>query len=108
MCGKRRDAQIFLILSTVGHYSLFPLIFTPFGKGSKNAVCVCVCLSVGLWNVSVCTSVCCLCICVLFLCYVFGVYVNACVCVVVNVVVLCNVREVMALYTVYCGIFPDV
>ncbi|KAJ1526081.1 hypothetical protein ONE63_009246 [Megalurothrips usitatus] len=26
----RREAQIYLILSTVGHYSLFPLLFTPF------------------------------------------------------------------------------
>jgi hypothetical protein len=34
--GKRRDAQIFLVLSTIGHYSLFPLIFTPFGKHSTH------------------------------------------------------------------------
>ncbi|KAK7503816.1 hypothetical protein BaRGS_00004939 [Batillaria attramentaria] len=33
--GKRRDAQIFLILSTVGYYSLFPLIFTPFENLTK-------------------------------------------------------------------------
>ena len=28
--GKEKDAQIFLFLQTVGHYSLFPLLFTPF------------------------------------------------------------------------------
>ncbi|XP_076467926.1 dolichyl pyrophosphate Glc1Man9GlcNAc2 alpha-1,3-glucosyltransferase-like [Babylonia areolata] len=33
--GKQRDAQIFLILSTIGHYSLFPLIFTPFENFTK-------------------------------------------------------------------------
>ena len=50
--GKRRDAQIFLILSTIGHYSLFPLIFTPFGKGSNNAVFVCASLLVSVMYVS--------------------------------------------------------
>lgn len=34
--GKRRDACVFLILSTVGHYSLFPLIFTQFGELAKS------------------------------------------------------------------------
>jgi len=29
---KKKDAQLFLILSTVAHYSLFPLIFTKAGK----------------------------------------------------------------------------
>lgn len=26
----RKEAEIFLMMSTVGHYSLFPLLFTPF------------------------------------------------------------------------------
>lgn len=25
----RKEAQVYLLLSTVGHYSLFPLLFTP-------------------------------------------------------------------------------
>lgn len=29
---SREDAGIFLVLTTTGHYSLFPLIFTPAGK----------------------------------------------------------------------------
>jgi len=29
---KKSDASVFLILSTIGHYSLFPLLFTQFGK----------------------------------------------------------------------------
>ncbi|KAK7097912.1 dolichyl pyrophosphate Glc1Man9GlcNAc2 alpha-1,3-glucosyltransferase-like [Littorina saxatilis] len=33
--GKQRDAQIFLVLSTIGHYSLFPLFFTPFENFTK-------------------------------------------------------------------------
>ncbi|XP_041357534.1 probable dolichyl pyrophosphate Glc1Man9GlcNAc2 alpha-1,3-glucosyltransferase isoform X2 [Gigantopelta aegis] len=35
IAGKKRDAQLFLILSTVGHYSLFPLIFTQFENPIK-------------------------------------------------------------------------
>lgn len=30
--GKAEDASIFLILTTTGHYSLFPLLFTAPGK----------------------------------------------------------------------------
>lgn len=30
--GKAGDASIFLILTTTGHYSLFPLLFTAPGK----------------------------------------------------------------------------
>ncbi|XP_025085252.1 probable dolichyl pyrophosphate Glc1Man9GlcNAc2 alpha-1,3-glucosyltransferase isoform X2 [Pomacea canaliculata] len=33
--GKKRDAQVFVLLSTVGHYSLFPLLFTPFENLTK-------------------------------------------------------------------------
>lgn len=33
--GKQRDAQIFLMMSTIGHFSLFPLIFTPFENFTK-------------------------------------------------------------------------
>uniref|UniRef100_H2Z9N9 Alpha-1,3-glucosyltransferase n=1 Tax=Ciona savignyi TaxID=51511 RepID=H2Z9N9_CIOSA len=29
MCGSKQDAKTFLLIQTVGHYSLFPLIFTP-------------------------------------------------------------------------------
>nr|XP_022319221.1 probable dolichyl pyrophosphate Glc1Man9GlcNAc2 alpha-1,3-glucosyltransferase isoform X1 [Crassostrea virginica]XP_022319426.1 probable dolichyl pyrophosphate Glc1Man9GlcNAc2 alpha-1,3-glucosyltransferase isoform X1 [Crassostrea virginica] len=33
--NKREDASIFLILSTTGHYSLFPLLFTPAETTTK-------------------------------------------------------------------------
>lgn len=33
--GTREDAKIFLILQTVGHYSLFPLLFQPFETVTK-------------------------------------------------------------------------
>ena len=29
---KKRDAQLYLLMSTIGHYSLFPLLFTPAGN----------------------------------------------------------------------------
>lgn len=78
--GKRRDAQIFLILSTIGHYSLFPLIFTPFGKGSNNAVFVCASLLVSVVYESAHTCVffkhCCIC-------------VHTCLCIVWTVMYLC-------------------
>ncbi|XP_069134127.1 dolichyl pyrophosphate Glc1Man9GlcNAc2 alpha-1,3-glucosyltransferase-like [Argopecten irradians] len=35
---KKKDAQLFLILSTVGHYSLFPLLFTPAESVIKVAL----------------------------------------------------------------------
>lgn len=34
---KKKDAQVFLLLSTIGHFSLFPLIFTPAGKFPPTA-----------------------------------------------------------------------
>ena len=33
-----KDAQVFLIVSTVGHYSLFPLLFTQAGKLIKTVI----------------------------------------------------------------------
>ena len=29
---KKKDAQLYLVMSTIGHYSLFPLLFTQAGK----------------------------------------------------------------------------
>lgn len=36
--GTRKDAEIFVFLQAVGHYSLFPLLFTPFETVTK--ICI--------------------------------------------------------------------
>lgn len=33
---SKEDAGIFLVLTTTGHYSLFPLVFTPAGKPQRG------------------------------------------------------------------------
>ena len=38
---KKRDAQLYLLMSTIGHYSLFPLLFTPAGiKQTSGSITV--------------------------------------------------------------------
>nr|XP_039274095.1 probable dolichyl pyrophosphate Glc1Man9GlcNAc2 alpha-1,3-glucosyltransferase isoform X1 [Styela clava] len=40
VCGTKKDAEIFVFLQAVGHYSLFPLLFMPFETVTKISIVV--------------------------------------------------------------------